>query len=163
MLRTNAIYRYMYTVQLIQPFSALSLLQCILYGGNDHPPPKKNCPFYWGIWVPPNTWSLGPTRVFTRNRMSVESAIFCSSPENLPILHNGAGLATPNCPFTCRGLGPSPNTWFLGHTRAHKPNGISIGSALLVGLQQRQTDRSRHIGSKRAASLDPVHLYSAYI
>jgi len=127
------------------------------------PPPQKIAPFTGGIWVPPNTWSLGPTRVFTRNRMSVESAIFCSSPENLPILHNGAGLATPNCPFTCRGLGPSPNTWFLGHTRAHKPNGISIGSALLVGLQQRHRQTDHDTSVARGPHLWTPCIYTALI
>jgi len=49
------------------------------------------------------------------------------------------------------GCGPSSNTQFLGPTRAHNPNGISIGSAVSAGLTtvtdrptDRQTDRPRY-------------------
>ena len=31
-----------------------------------------------------------------------------------------------------------PNTWFLGPIRAHNPNGISIGSAVIAGLTDQQ-------------------------
>jgi len=44
-----------------------------------------------------------------------------------------------------------PNTCFLGPTRVHDPNGISIGSAVFAGLTivtdrqtERQTDRPRY-------------------
>jgi len=39
-----------------------------------------------------------------------------------------------NCRFHWRGSEPPPNTWFLGPTRVHAPNGISIGSAVFVWL-----------------------------
>jgi len=45
------------------------------------------------------------------------------------------------------GIRASPNTWFLGFTRVHAPNGISIGSSVFAGLTVatiRQTDRSRY-------------------
>jgi len=53
------------------------------------------------------------------------------------------------------GCGPwtLSNTWFIEPTRAHNPNGISIGSAVFAGLTSvtdRQTDhatRSVTIGS----------------
>jgi len=38
------------------------------------------------------------------------------------------------------GSGPPSNTWFLGPTRVHNPNGISIGSAVFAGLTS-VTDR----------------------
>jgi len=54
----------------------------------------------------------------------------------------------PRCralPFPGRS-GPSPNAWFLGATRVHNPNGISIGSAVFAQLmvmtnRHTQTDR----------------------
>ena len=51
----------------------------------------------------------------------------------------------PKLPLPLRGSGPSPNTWFLGTTQVHNPNGISIGSAVFVALTVvscRQTTRS---------------------
>ena len=41
--------------------------------------------------------------------------------------------APPNCIFPCGGRGPH-NTWFLGLTQVHSPNGISIGSSVLAQL-----------------------------
>jgi len=48
------------------------------------------------------------------------------------ILHSGPGDTPQKNPF----LGdsdPPPNTWFLGPTEVHSPNGTSIGSAVFVG------------------------------
>jgi len=48
-----------------------------------------------------------------------------------------------NC-FIAWGMWTQTNTWFLGFTRVHIPNGISIGSAVFGGLTtatDRQTDR----------------------
>jgi len=48
--------------------------------------------------------------------------------------------------------GPPPNTWFLGPTRVHNPNGISIGSAVFARLKfviNRQTYRPHYINSNR--------------
>jgi len=39
------------------------------------------------------------------------------------------------------------NTWFLGPTRVHNPNGVSLGSAVFAGLKiviDRQTDTQRY-------------------
>ena len=55
---------------------------------------------------------------------------------------------TAECPYTLQwdtpfplkiapshwGSGPPSNTWFLGPTQVHNPNGISIGSAVFAGL-----------------------------
>ena len=52
-----------------------------------------------------------------------------------------------NCPLPMGGSGPPSNAWFPGYTRVFNPNGISIGSAVSVGLtivtdrQTEQTDR----------------------
>ena len=61
-----------------------------------------------------------------------------------------------NCPFRW-GSGPPSNTWFLGSTRVHNPNGITISSAVFAWLTSvtdrqtdRQTDRPRYsIGNNR--------------
>ena len=54
-----------------------------------------------------------------------------------PFLHssrqNDVGHPQACQPFPCRIWTPS-NTWFLGPTRAHNPNGISIGSAVFAQL-----------------------------
>ena len=52
-------------------------------------------------------------------------------------------LCSNNCPFAS-GIWAPCNTYFLGLTRVHNPNGISIGSAVVAGLTtvtDRQTDR----------------------
>ena len=57
-------------------------------------------------------------------------------------------LSPSKLPLPMGGSGPPSNTWFLGPTRVHNPNGISIGSAVFAGLTSvtdrptdRQTDR----------------------
>jgi len=46
-----------------------------------------------------------------------------------------------SCSPSCANVYPPSNTYFLGHTRVHTPNGILIGSAVLQGLRLRQRDR----------------------
>jgi len=41
--------------------------------------------------------------------------------------------STQNCPFPC-GIWTPSNTWFLGSTRVHTQNGITIGSAIFGRL-----------------------------
>jgi len=56
---------------------------------------------------------------------------------------HGRPLSLPNCPFAQGDLDPS-NTWFLGPTRVHNSNDISIHSAVSAGLTivtDRPTDR----------------------
>jgi len=51
------------------------------------------------------------------------------------------GRTTPkHCPFPLRISTPS-DTWFLESTRVKRPNGISIGSAVLLGSRTWPTDR----------------------
>jgi len=55
-------------------------------------------------------------------------------------------------PHLLGGYGPLLNTWFLGPTRVHNPNGLPIGPAAFVGLtvvSNRQTHRPCYICSKR--------------
>jgi len=47
-----------------------------------------------------------------------------------------------NCPFSLAGSRPPSNTWILGPIGAHKPNSISIGSAVFAG-ETNITDRPR--------------------
>ena len=57
----------------------------------------------------------------------------------------------PNCLFLWR-IQAQPNTWFLGPTRVHTPNGISIGSAVFVGIK---VVSNRHT-VKEHATLVPI-------
>ena len=45
----------------------------------------------------------------------------------------GRPILPQNCPFP-RGIWTPSNTWFIGRTRVHNPNGILIGSAVFAGL-----------------------------
>jgi len=45
--------------------------------------------------------------------------------KRLPLPVEGSGLGSSGLP---------PNTWFLGRTLVHIPNGVSIGSAVFAGL-----------------------------
>jgi len=50
------------------------------------------------------------------------------------------------------GPGPPSNAWFLGPTRVHNPNGISIDSAIFAGLTivaDRQTDHATSVTIRR--------------
>jgi len=79
-------------------------------------------------------------------------------------------LLTQSNAFQCRnnpkttpstgGSGHPPYTWFRRSTRVHKANGISIRSAVVVGLMavsNRHTDRPRYNCNNQTASLHPVH------
>ena len=77
---------------------------------------------------------------------------------------------TAECPYTLqwdapfplkiapshRGSGPPSNTWFPGPTQVLNPNGISMGSAVLVGLTSvtnQQTDRPGYLVGKNRPCL----------
>jgi len=85
----------------------------------------------------PEAHSLGDPH-HTRYR----STRFCTAHRSFPILYNGPPLPLQNCP-SHGGSGSPSNTWFLGCTRAHNPNGVSIGSSVFAGIStvtDRQTD-----------------------
>ena len=82
-------------------------------------------------------------RLCILNDISIGSAVFTQLTAERPILYNRPLLSPQNCPFVC-GISAPSNTWFLGPTRVHIPNGISIGSTVFAGLTivtARLTDR----------------------
>jgi len=65
-------------------------------------------------------------------------------PQSVPILYNGTPLSPLKIAPSHGGIWTPSNTCFLGPTRVHNPNGISISSAIFAGLTSvtdRQTDR----------------------
>jgi len=60
---------------------------------------------------------------------------FCTGHGKQQSLHitMGRTFSPHNCP-SHGGTGPLSNTWYLGLTQVHIPNGISIGSAVFAGL-----------------------------
>jgi len=72
--------------------------------------------------------------------------------EVFSVLYNDLPLFPSKLPLFM-GSGPQSNTWFLGPTRVHNPNGISIGSSVVAGLtivtdRDGQTDRQHYIGNR---------------
>jgi len=70
---------------------------------------------------------------------------------------------TIGCPFPPKidpshwGIWTTSNTWFLGPTRFHNPNGISISSAFLQSSQSWQTDRGMVCLSDRQTDQQTDH------
>jgi len=103
----------------------------------------RDSPFPWGSGPTPNTWFTWPTRVFIPNCMLTGSAISLRLTIFLPYILPCDRTCPPKIAPYPWGIGPSPNTWFLGPTQVHNPNGISTGSAVTVGPMSptdRQTD-----------------------
>jgi len=67
---------------------------------------------------------------------------FCAALGRSPYTLQWAAPSPKKLPFRM-GSRPSSNTWFLGPTRVHNPNGISIRSAVFAGITDRATDRPR--------------------
>jgi len=76
-----------------------------------------------------NLCFLRPTRVHNPNGKSIGSAIFAQL--TAKCRRGEIFLSHNNCPFACRIRAPYI-TCFLGPTRLHNPNGISIGSAVFA-------------------------------
>jgi len=71
----------------------------------------------------------------------------------------------PKCLFSLGDSNPPPNTRFLGPTRVHIPDGISIGSAVLARLMivtHRHTDTQTRNIDNNAVSLQSVHAMRFY-
>jgi len=85
------------------------------------------------VCVPCNTWFHGPTRLRFPNCISVGTAVFAQlTAESLRTLQ-WADIPPQIVPS--RGISVSPsNTWSLGPTRVHTPNGILISSAVFAWL-----------------------------
>ena len=84
-------------------------------------------------------------RAHNPNGISIVSAVFAQGTAECPYTLQWDALTPSKLPLPIRGIWtPLSNTWFLVPTRAHNPNGISIGSAIFAGLTSvtdRQTDR----------------------
>jgi len=98
-----------------------------------HFPPPQKYPFIRDLAPRLIHGSLGPAESTTQ----MASQFLHSSRHSVPILHNGSTLLPPNCPFTCGCRSPF-TTWFIGPTRLHNPNSISISSQPFL---QMVTDR----------------------
>jgi len=62
---------------------------------------KQNCPFPWRDPSPHLIRdSLGPLNSLFQTACQLGQSYFCSSPETMHILYNGAGHAPPNCQFS---------------------------------------------------------------
>ena len=84
------------------------------------------------------------TRVHNPNGKSIASAIFAQLTAESPYTLQWDAPFTLKIASSHEGSEPLSNTWFLVPTRAHNPNGISIGSAVFAGLTSvtdRQTDQ----------------------
>ena len=83
-------------------------------------------------WIRLNLCFLLPTQVHKPNGKSTTSAIFTQ----LTVISTampGHAFSPNNCPFAWGIWAPS-NTIFLGPTRVHNPNGISICSAVFAQI-----------------------------
>ena len=88
--------------------------------------------------------SLGPSKPTTQTASRSFQPFLHRSPPSFPILYNGTPLSLEIAPSHSWETWTPSNTWFLGPTRVHDPNGISIGSAVFAGLTSvtdRPTDR----------------------
>jgi len=77
--------------------------------------------------------SLQPPRSASRTAPQLVQPFLHSSRQKSPILYNGPPLFSSSLPLCMRSEPPS-NTWFLGPTRVHNSNSISICSAVFAGL-----------------------------
>ena len=89
----------------------------------------------------PNNGFLHPPDSASRTASRSVEPFWRSSRQRVSILYNGPPLPRLKIAPLREGSGPPSNTWFLGPTRVHLPNGISIGSAVLQGSPSLQTER----------------------
>jgi len=85
----------------------------------------------WRIWL--KCASFGPPESTTQTANRSVQPFLHSSQQSVPILYNGRPFS-PNFPFPRGMWTPPSNTWFLGPLQAHKPNGISISSAVFAQM-----------------------------
>ena len=111
------------------------------------PFPPQHCSCASGIGIPSNTCYLGPTPLIILKNIFIGSAVFAQITAESPCSLQRARPFPPkiqNCPFAWE-IWTLSNTWFIGPTRFHNPNGISIGSATFAGhmtVTDRQSDHS---------------------
>ena len=116
-------------------------------------PFPKNCPFSRGFVSPFNTWFLGSTRLSIPNGISIGYVqSFCTA-HGRKYLYFIMGAPFPKIAPSNGVSGPHLIHDSLCPSKPTNPNGISIGSAVFVGLTSmtdRQTDRSRYsVGNNR--------------
>ena len=91
----------------------------------------------------PNLMLSWTTRVYISNDISISSAVFAQLMAESPYTLQWAA-PFPRRPL-CMGVPRTPsNACFLGPTRVHNPNGISISSVVFAGfliVRDRQTDQ----------------------
>jgi len=67
-----------------------------------------------------------------------------------------------NCPFACGDLDPHlNNTWLLGPTRVHDPNGISVSLAVFAGLMI-ATDQPTDRHASGSATIGGIYIAVRY-
>ena len=74
------------------------------------------------------------TGIHTSNGISIGSAVFAQLTAEWPYTLQCEPLSSQNRPFAWVIWTPPSNTWFLGPTQIHNPNGISIDLAVFAGL-----------------------------
>ena len=103
--------------------------------------------------TPSNTCFLEPIRVHNPNGISIGSAVFAQLMAGSPYTYTVGRLPLriAPCAWGILTMGYlDPYLCFLGLTRVHNPNGISIGSAVFCRAHDRdrqtdrQTDRPRY-------------------
>ena len=106
---------------------------------------------------PCNTCFTGPTRVHNPNGISIGSDIFAqlTAESGMP-----GHVLSPKIALSHGAIWTPSNTWFIGSTRVHTLNGISIGSAIFVGLTtvtDRPTDRPT-INASRSVTISRIYV-----
>jgi len=111
---------------------------------------------------PSNTCHLRLTRVQIPNSMLflIGSAVFAQLMADNHYALQRAALSPLKIAPSHQGSEPPFNAWFLGTTRAKKPNGVSIGSAVLAWLTS-VTDRPTN-GPCYSVCNNRPHLRSQY-
>jgi len=125
-----------------------SLLQWrmpMLLNGPDNPR-KLSLPL-WKYASPSNTCFLAPTPSLRPKQHVNQFSRFCTATLSAPLLYNGPLGFPKNLPFPW-GIGHPSNTWYLGPTRVINPNGILIGSAIFVLVQNAMLYKALSMGKK---------------
>jgi len=78
--------------------------------------------------------SLDPPELTSQTTSLDQFSRFCTAHDRVSLYFTmGRPFPPQNCPFAW-GIWTPSNTWFLGPTRVHNPNGTLIGSAIFARL-----------------------------
>jgi len=109
--------------------------------------------------LPSHTCFLGFTQVHIPNGISIDSAVLYSSRSSVLYFRTSRSFPRQKVLLLMRGSGLTSNSWFLGLTRPHNANGISIGSTVFAGLTS-VTDRPTNRPTDHATrSVTIGHIY----